>query len=241
MEIPQEYKKNLYRAILTLLVVLSLYFAVSFLSEWRSYGMMGSGGANTITLTGHGEVQAVPDIANVYFSIRKDAKTVKEAQDAVALVEKAALEFLKTNDIADKDIQTTNASFYPKYEYVYESKAVICTEFYCPPRPGKNVIVGYESSESITVKVRNTDDAGKIIQGLGALGVSDLNGPNFAVDNEEELKAEARKEAIEEARKKAKVLAKDLGVSLGRIASFSETGFYPMYYGKAMNSVDAVV
>lgn len=240
MEIPQEYQKNLYRAFLTLLVVLSVYFAVRFLSEWRAYGMMGSGGANTITLSGHGEVQAVPDIANVYFTIRKDAKTVKEAQDAVAVVEKSALNFLEENGVEDKDIQATNTSFYPKYEYVYENKSMVpCTEFYCPPRPGKNVIVGYESSESITVKVRNTDDVGKIIQGLGTLGVSDLNGPNFAIDKEDELKAEARKKAIDEAREKAKALAKDLGVSLGRISSFSESGVYAMYYGKATMSLDA--
>lgn len=235
MEIRQEYQKNLYWASLVLLIVLCLYFAVRSLSEWRSYGMMDSNGANTITLSGHGEVSAVPDIANVYFTIRKEAKTVKAAQDAVAAVEKSALEFLKTSNVADKDVQASNASFYPKYEYVYDTKSYLpCNEFGCPPRSGNNVITGYEASESITVKVRNTDDVGAIMQGLGTLGVSDLSGPNFAVDNEDSLKAEARKEAIEEAKQKAEALVKDLGVKLGRIANFSESGYYPtpMYYAK---------
>jgi uncharacterized protein YggE len=72
------------------------------------------------------------------------------------------------------------------------------------------------------------------MQGLGTLGVSDLNGPNFSIDNEDALKAQARKEAIDDAQTKAKALAKDLGVSLGRIANFSESGNYPtpMYYAK---------
>jgi len=233
MEISQEYKNNLSKALLVLLVVLSFYFAVKFLSEIKSYGMMGRSEINTITLSGHGEVQAVPDIANVFFTIRKEGKTVREAQDKVAEVEKSALASLKENNVEEKDIKTSNASFNPKYEYRYSAGAP-CNEFGCPPRPGKNVIVGYEAYESLTVKVRNTDDVGKIMQDLGALGVSELNGPNFAIDDEDELKAEARKQAIDDAREKAKALAKDLGVRLGNISSFSESGYYPMpmYYDK---------
>ncbi len=230
-----EYIKNLYRASLVFIGILSLFFVVKLLAEFKSYGMMGSSGANTITLSGHGEVTAVPDIANIYFTIRKEGKTAKEAEDAVALVEKASLDFLKANNVAEKDIKTSNASFNPKYEYKYDTKIMMpCTEYSCPPRPGKNVISGYEAYESITVKVRNTDDVGKIMQGLGGLGVSDLSGPNFAIDDEDALQVEARKKAIDNAREKAEMLAKDLGVRLGRIANFSENGNYPIMYGKAM-------
>lgn len=243
MEIPSEYKKNIYRVLLSFLIILSLYFAVKFLSEFKSYSMIGNNELSTITLSGHGEIQAVPDIASVYFTINKEAKTVKEAQAFVAEIEKKALDFLKENNILQKDIKTSSASFYPKYEYKYDTKIMPCNEFGCSPRPGKSVITGYTASESITVKVRNTDDVGKIIQGLGTLGVSDLNGPNFAIDNEEGLKAEARKLAIDDAKEKAKILAKDLGVDLGPIVSFNESGNYPMpMYAKTMmeDSVSSV-
>lgn len=244
MEIPNQYVKNLYKVSLAFLIVLSLFFAVKLLAEFRSYGMMGSSEANTITLTGHGEVTAVPDIASVYFTISKDAKTVKEAQDAVAVIEKKALDLLKAKGVADKDIKTADASFYPKYEY----KRAICppipmgvpssgvessmpSPYYCPP--GKQIITGYTASESITVKIRNTLDVSAIMQGLGTTGVSNLSGPNFTIDDEDGLKAEARKKAIADAREKAEVLAKDLGVRLGRVANFSESGnYYPMYYAK---------
>src|SRR3989344_3963625 len=231
MDIPNELQKYFYKVVLVFLVILSLFFAIKFLSELRNYGNVGSKDVNTITLSGHGEVSAVPDIANVYFTIRKEGKTVKEAQEAVALIEKSSLDFLKNNDVAEKDIKTANASFNPKYEYRYDTKTLMpCSEFGCPPRPGTNVITGYEAYESIIVKVRNTDEVGKIMQGLGELGVSELNGPNFTIDNEDALKAEARKKAIDDAKEKAKVLAKDLGVRLGRIMSFSENGNYPIMY-----------
>jgi uncharacterized protein YggE len=261
MEIPQQYQRNLYRAVLVLLIILSLYFAVRFLAESKSYSMMGSIGSNVITLSGHGEVSAVPDIANVYFTISKDAKTAKEASDGVAVIEEKALNFLKSKSIAEKDIKTENASVYPKYEY----RQAVCPAippipmmdagregvsvspsspaYYCPG--GKQVLTGYTASESITVKIRKVDDAGSIMQGLTTTGVSNLNGPNFTIDNEDTLKAEARKKAIDDAKEKAKVLAGDLGVKLGRIANFSEGGGYggPIYYAKdAMveNSAGAV-
>lgn len=237
-----EYKKTISKALIAFIVVLSLFFAVKFLSEIRSYANRDSQNVNVITLSGHGEVQAVPDIATISFSIRSEGKTVKEAQDLVAVTEKKALDFLRENKIADKDIKTTNSSFYPKYEYKYEKSLVPCNEYGCPPHNGKNVIIGYEASENITVKVRNTDDAGLIIQGLGAIGVSDLNGPNFTIDDEDGLKAQARKLAIEEAKMKAEVLAKDLGIKLGRIASFNESGsYYPVPMYAKMESSDAMM
>ncbi len=190
---------------------------------------------NVISVTGKGEVNAVPDIASVSFDISKEAKTVKEAQDQVSKVEGEVLSSLKTNGIEDKDIKTTNSSFYPKYEYTN----TLCRGYVCPP--GKSEIVGYTVSETITVKIRNTDNAGKVIADLGALGVSSLSGPNFTIDDEEGLKAEARKKAIEDARAKAEVLAKDLGVNLGKITSFSENsnnGIYPYYAKTTLESFD---
>ena len=71
MDIPQENKKYIYRALFTFLIIISLYFAVKFLSEFKSYGMMGSAEVSMISLSGHGEVNAVPDIANISFTIKK--------------------------------------------------------------------------------------------------------------------------------------------------------------------------
>lgn len=239
MEIPEENKKNLYRALLGLIIILSLYFAARFFSEIKLYSTLGNVNVSTIALSGHGEVNAVPDIANISFTITKEAKTVKEAQEGVATVEKNTLDFLKNKGIADKDIKTENVSFYPKYDY-----NPACPGGYgdigMPCRQKGPQIIGYEASESITVKIRNTDDAGAIIQGLGSIGVSNLSGPNFAIDDEDALKAQARKKAIDEAKMKAKVLSKDLGVHLGRIVDFSESGNSgPIYYSKTTSADSA--
>jgi len=230
MEMSPERKEKYQRGLKIALLVLLAIAIANFTVDSFSHGEYGNKTENTIAFTGHGEVSATPDIANINFTIRKEAKTVKEAQSQVTVVEKSALDLLKTNNITDKDIKTVNASFNPKYEYKYGGA---CPGGYCPP--GNSVIVGYEAYESINVKIRNTDDVGKIIEGIGALGVTELTGPNFAIDKEDTLKAEARKLAIDDAKAKAKVLAKDLGVHLGKITSFSEGNNSPMpMYDSAM-------
>lgn len=244
MEILSEQKTRLHHGLKIALIVFLTVFVANSLSDGRGYGDRDKA-PNTISFSGHGEINAVPDIANIYFTISKDGKTVKEAQASVAEIEKQALDLLKTKSVAEKDIKTANISFYPKYEY----KRAVCPpiplgadtndifnpttlpDYYCPS--GKQVITGYTASESITVKIRNTNSAGDIIQSLGATGVSDLNGPNFAIDKEDALKAQARKLAIDDAKEKAKILARDLGVRLGKISSFSESGNYPIYATKS--------
>jgi uncharacterized protein YggE len=221
MENSQE-KSRLFKVAFVFMVILVAFFAVKTLSELRNYTGSVAKEPSTITLSGHGEMKAVPDIANISFTISKDAKTVKEAQTTVAEIEKSVLGFLAKNNIAEKDIKTTDSSFYPKYEY---KNSEVCTMYGCN---NNSVIVGYTASETIQVKIRDVDNAGVIVTGLGALKISNLSGPNFAIDDEDTLKATARKEAIADAKAKAEILAKDLGVRLVRITNFSENGNYPM-------------
>jgi len=251
MNISPEQKVKLYRGLKIALIVFLAVLAANFLSGGRGYRDENKT-PNTISFSGHGEVTAVPDIANISFTISKDATTVKDAQAGVAVIEKKALDVLKAKDVADKDIKTANASFYPKYEY----RQAVCPQvpmgagtagvtvnpsspYYCPS--GKQVLLGYTASESITVKVRNTDSVGDIMQSLGTTGVSDLSGPNFAIDNEDSLKAQARKLAIDDAKAKAQSLAKDLGVRLEKITSFSENGNYPVMYAQGAMMSDKAV
>ncbi len=235
METLEHNKIKIFKALFVLIVILSAYFAVKIFKEVEGNSiLLQAAEPATVSFSGHGEVTAVPDIANISLTLRKESSTAKEAQENVATKEKRVLDFLKGKNVDEKDIKTVNASVYPKYEYQkYPGVSNECRGDECY-YGGKQVLIGYEASESINIKVRKVDDAGAIMQGLGDIGVSDLNGPNYAIDNEDGLKAEARKKAIDEAKEKAKVLAKDLGIRLGKIKSFSETGnYYPIMYGKA--------
>ncbi len=184
---------------------------------------------NIITVEGMGKVTAVPDVATVTFSISEEATTASAAQDSAAKKMNVALAVLTDElNIPEADIKTTSYTVYPRY-----NQPQPCYREFCPEYDQR--IVGYTASQSVEVKVRETDKAGEVLSKLGDAGVSNLYGPSFTIDDPEGLKAEARKQAIEDARAKAKALAKDLNVRIVRVTGFWEnSGGYPTpYYGKA--------
>jgi uncharacterized protein YggE len=238
MDLQNPLIQKIAKALFGLIAVLTIMFAVRLISDVRG---LDNENYNTISVAGEGEVFAVPDTAEISFSIRNEAKTLTPAQKVVSEKVAQALALLKDQSIEEKDIKTQSYTSYPKYDY--GSTEVVCMAIGCPaPRPSTPVIVGYEVSQMITVKIKDTEKVGSILEGLAKIGVSDMNGPNFTIGDEDALNAEARKLAIEDAKQKAKILAKDLDVRIVEIVSFSEDGStpYPMYYAKAGMGGDAV-
>lgn len=226
----ETHKIQLYRAFTVLVLVGAVFAGTKIITEIKGYRFIGGGvsATNVISVSGEGEVFAVPDIATISFSVREESKKVSDAQNKVSAKIKTTLTAVRKLGIPDKDIKTQNYSSSPKYEW--QSRTVSCMGMNCPsPYPGKQVLVGYEVSQSVTVTVRNLDLVNGLVDTLGQASVTDMNGPNFAIDKQDELKAEARKEAIDKARAKAEVLARDLGVTLVRVVSFSEGQNYPIY------------
>ncbi len=177
----------------------------------------------TISIVGSGEVLAVPNISTINLTIRasnvnNDTKTL---QDEVAKKADKVFEKLRELEIQEKDIQTTNYSVNPKYNY----------------KDGSSNIVGYEASENINVKVRNTENVAKVLNILAEEKITEVYGPNFEIDNVENLKNEARNLAIKDAKEKAKDLSKSLGVKIKKIVSYydneeNEIPNIPMYSAK---------
>ena len=170
---------------------------------------------------------AVADIAEFSFSVVEEKETVTEAQEIAAQRINSILDFLDKSEVKETDIKTVNYNVHPRYEFVRES--------------GERVLKGFEVSQNISVKVRDTEEAGTILSGIGERGASNVSGLNFTIDDEEDLKEEAREKAIEDARKKAKKLAKDLDVKLVRVVSFSESGpISPRFAFAEVATLDAV-
>jgi uncharacterized protein YggE len=136
-------------------------------------------------------------------------------------------------------MKTENYSTYPKYSFT----PGFCRKKIC--QPGKQVLDGYEAVETLSVKVRNAKKAGEIVAGIAALGIGEVTGLSFVIDDPEKFKAQARVEAIKKAKEEAKITAKNLGVGLGRIVMFNEEmpGFFPpqprMMMAKSFDAAEA--
>lgn len=214
--------------------LLIAFFAVLTIKEIKSISYVGSNTntTNTINVDGTGEAVAVPDIATFSFSVTEQGNTVAKAQKQATDKIDSALKAVRDGGVADKDIQTQSYSINPHYEY---QNAVCSTGAnYCPP--GKQVLDGYEVSQTVMVKVRDLSKAGALFSSIGSIGVQNVNGLNFSVDKPESVQADAREKAIKIAQDKADKLARALGVRLVRIVSFNENNnsYFPkMAYAMA--------
>lgn len=172
-------------------------------------------------VTGKGEISETPDIATFTLSVTEESLSIKTAQDKATETTKAILAFLRKEGIEDKDIHTSGYNIYPRYEYPKSFTVSGLTQY------GKQILVAYVVSQSVTVKVRDLANAGKVIGGIGEIGATDVSGLSFDFDKRDALEKQARDKAIKEARAEADNLAKSLGVSLVRIVSYNENNFYP--------------
>src|ERR1043166_7288156 len=99
--------------------MLALFLLILAVSELKQFRFIGSGVAatNTISVDGTGDVFAVPDTATFSYSVMATAKDVTTAQTDVNTKGNAIMSYLKSQGIDEKDIQTTDYSVNPHYEY----------------------------------------------------------------------------------------------------------------------------
>jgi uncharacterized protein YggE len=163
---------------------------------------------NNVSVSATGKVSVQPDIVTFtagYHTKQNDIASVqKDLNKNVNTITKA----LKDAGIADKDITTTTYSITPSYYY---------------NTGGKRVEDGQEGEVRISVKVRNMDKAGEIIDASVNAGANIVDSISFTVDDLDKVRVEARKLAAKAAKDKAQVLADYSGVSIGGLIAISES------------------
>ncbi|MFH0852679.1 MAG: SIMPL domain-containing protein [bacterium] len=166
---------------------------------------------NTITVSGEGKVLAKPDIGEVSLTVLSESATVAAAQKDNTQKMNNVIKAMKDLGVDEKDLKTVSYNISPNYQYT----------------AGRSIIIGYQVSQTLDVKIRQLDKASDILAKAAANGVNQIGSLSFTIDDPESIKAEARKKAIDDAKQKAEVLKNDLGVSIVRIVSFSESGSQP--------------
>lgn len=225
--------------------VLTLFLLVKTVSEIKKYDTIGesaNGIQNIISVNGKSEMEVSPDITVFSWSVESEGKTIEQAQSKAAEINNKAIAFVKEKGIKEADIKTLSLNTYPKYESSYKNcpvykgaavssgsagSVVAPSIAPYPPCSGESVIVGYTTSMSVQVKVRDVNrdskKTGELIAGLATIGVK-ASDPTSTIDDVDAYKRLVRDQAIIDARQQAEKLARALGVKLVRITSFSENG-----------------
>lgn len=180
----------------------------------------------SFTVEGEGKVEVVPDVAKFSVSVVSDqGKDVALVQKTNAEKMAAVNAFLKESGIAEKDLKTEEYTLSPRYDYPNCVGLSVC------PQP---TIAGYTLTQTLRVTVRETETIGDLLSGVVTKGANTVSQVTFTVDDEEDMKADARNEAIEAAQKKAARIAKDAGFEMGKLISIYESPQQMFGYGGAV-------
>lgn len=162
-------------------------------------------------MTGSGLVTGEPDIATLNLGVSVEKETVAEAREEAAIAMTAVIDSLKTNDIAEKDIQTERFSIYPQYNYTENGR----------------VLRGYSVNNTVRAKVRELESLSDIIDDAAEAGGDTVvvNNIQFMIEDSTALQTQARALAVKDAEAKAKTLADASGVTLGKPITITETSY----------------
>ena len=167
-----------------------------------------------IAVSGQGSVSAQPDIARADLGTRATGETVGEAMAQARLTMSRILDALKQAGVKDRDVITTR--FAINRERVPQSRAFGIGE--------EGLVERYAVTNLVAVTIRDLDRADAVLDRAVDAGANEVRGITFAIEDEEEVAAEARRRASAQARAKAEQLARLHGVSLGEPLRITEGG-----------------
>lgn len=220
------------RKIIATLVGILLVYSIFFLgtlirNNLKRYDTIGrlDRAERTLNIDAQGRVTTAPDIALTSMGMIASAKTVSEAQQKNTTAMNKLSERLRALGVDAKDVQTSYYNINPQYDYT----------------DGRSQLRGYEVSQSVTVKVRNIDKASQVLALAGELGLNNVSGLQFTIDDPEKYRAQAREEALQKIAAKAKSLEKMLGVRLREVVAYNEyeggSGPGPVYAAYDMRGI----
>jgi uncharacterized protein len=177
-----------------------------------------------ISMTGHGEVRAVPDTAQVSVGVTSFGQTAREALTANTAAMTGLMTVLVKTGIEKRDITTSNFNVGPRYVNTSNDGST----------PAK--IAGYDVTNTVTINVRKIDSLGDILDQAVSAGSNQVYGISFSVTDADKKLDEARKDALGDAKRKAELYAAAGGFAIGQVVSITEGGGgqpMPVVYARA--------
>jgi len=197
-------------------------------SSISSGGIIVSQQSLGLWVNGTGKATGTPDVVVLTLGVQSQDKTVAQAQKAAVDAMSGIMQVLKDAGIADKDIQTTQFNIEQQTRW--------------DEKQNTNVVIGYQVSNIVTVKIRDMGKAGTIIDKAAEAGgdLIRVNGISFMVDDPSPLYKIAREKAIQNATDKAKQMSQDAGTKLIKLIYISEsTPYVPVIQNSYMKVSEA--
>ena len=174
-------------------------------------------------------ITAEPDLVTIGAGVTTDAPTAVAAMQQNAVQMRSVINRIIALGVDEKDIQTSGINLNARYDYDRDTQ--------------RNVFRGYQVSNRVSVKLREIEETGAVLDALVAAGATDLSGPSFSIEDDEAAKQSARTAAVVRAKEQAEAYAALYGYSGIRILSVSEAiqGSSPQPEMKMRAAADAIM
>jgi hypothetical protein len=170
---------------------------------------------STLTVVGEGLAAARPDMATISIGVVTQARVAKDALAQNSRATADVIAAAKEAGIAARDLQTTRISVQPQY---------------AQPAPGSREaprIVGFEVRNSLSIRVRELDKLGALLDRLVVSGANQIGSIALSVAEPRPLLDQARAAAAKDAVRKAELYAEAAGVRIARLIALEEAGAEP--------------
>ena len=177
-------------------------------------GIIGDVDSPMLTLSVTGKASAKPDVGTISGGVQSTSNNASESMRMNNRKMASVIETIRAAGVKSRDIQTSGVSLRKHYEWEND----------------KRVEKGFRASNSINVRIRNTEDMGKILQAIVESGATNISGPNFSLEDDSKLTDEARAKAIKKASRLAASYAAQTGFREAKLVSMVE-GYAAGYEG----------
>lgn len=165
---------------------------------------------NTITVNSSETVSVTPDIAQIVYGVRTEAKDASSCQKNNTEDVNKVTELLKSLGVAESSIQTSDYYMHPIYNYSGNTQR----------------ITGYEATTSLTVSDLPIDNLGNVLTQSVDSGINNIQSITYQSSKYDEGYTKALKLAMDSAKSKAEALAEAGGCTLGGVANIRENSGY---------------
>jgi len=162
-----------------------------------------------VELSIYESIELEPDIATIGAGVSTEARSAVEAMRMNALEMRRVINRIKELGVDEKDIQTSGINLNARYDYDRTNQ--------------KQVFRGYQVSNRVTVKLREIDQTGQVLDALVVAGATDLSGPSFSAEDDSAAKEQARNRAMERASSRAIAYANFAGYDAVKLLAVSES------------------
>lgn len=201
--------RTLTRLLVLACAALTVVGVVSCDAKSAPAAVPGTSAPRQVTVVGEGKVDGTPDTVTISLSIAATAPDAISASNQTSTRATAVTDAIVGQGVDRKDISTTTVTLQPQYG-----------------GSDNTTIVGYQSTNSIDVKVRKIETGPQVLGVVTTAGgdATRINSVTYSIEDDSQLVKDARGRAFDDAKNRAQQYAELSGLDLGKVLSISEAG-----------------